>query len=202
VKLVASNATSVTLPNTGHWLMEERPQETSDALVRFLRTSSAASVPAAPAVLDVQAPSGTTTSRMPQLRMTPAEVRTNQTGSEQIGSSFLPGVTTKVLFGDPSKPGFYSIVLSVPAHTTIAAHSHRDDRMASVVAGTWQFGYGDHFDERALKLLPVGSVYSEPGRVNHFARTGDEAVLVEISGVGPTDTTYVNPADAPKPPNR
>jgi pimeloyl-ACP methyl ester carboxylesterase len=202
VKLVASNATSVTLPNTGHWLMEERPQETTDALVRFLRTSSAASVPAAPAVLDVQAPSGTTTSLMPQLRMTPAEVRTNQTGSEQIGSSFLPGVTTKVLFGDPSKPGFYSIVLSVPAHTTIAAHSHRDDRMASVVAGTWQFGYGDHFDERALKLLPVGSVYSEPGRVNHFARTGDEAVLVEISGVGPTDTTYVNPADAPKPPNR
>jgi pimeloyl-ACP methyl ester carboxylesterase len=36
VKLVATNGSSVTLPNTGHWVMEERPQETMDALVRFL----------------------------------------------------------------------------------------------------------------------------------------------------------------------
>jgi hypothetical protein len=80
--------------------------------------------------------------------MTPSEVRANQTGSEQIGSSGLAGVTTKVLFGDPSKPGFYTIVLSVPAHTSIPSHSHRDDRMAVVVSGTWQFGYGNRFDER------------------------------------------------------
>jgi len=61
---------------------------------------------------------------------------------------------------------------------------------------TWQFGYGDRFDEGALEILPAGSVYSEPGQMNHFARTGDEAVLVEISGFGPTDTQYVNSADA------
>ena len=67
---------------------------------------------------------------------------------------------------------------------------------------TWQFGYGDRFDEGALKILPAGSVYSEPGQMNHFARTGDEAVLVEISGFGPTDTKYVSSADAPKTPNR
>ena len=35
VKLVATNAASVVLPNTGHWVMEESPQETTDALVRF-----------------------------------------------------------------------------------------------------------------------------------------------------------------------
>ena len=93
--------------------------------------------------------------------------------------------------------GFYTIVLSVPAHTTIPAHSHRDERVATVVSGTWQFGYGDRFAEQALKSLPPGSVYSEPGGANHFARTGAEPVLVEISGVGPTDTRYVNPADAP-----
>jgi hypothetical protein len=79
----------------------------------------------------------------------------------------LAGVSTKVLFGDPSRAGFYTIVLFVPAHTTIPAHAHRDDRMATVVSGTWQFGYGDRFDEGALKSLPAGSVYSEPGRMNH-----------------------------------
>ena len=31
---------------------------------------------------------------------------------------------------------------------------------------------------------------------------GAEADLVEISGFGPTDTQYVNSADAPKTPNR
>ena len=122
----------------------------------------------------------------------------NQTGSENIGSSLLAGVSTKVLFGDPSKPGFYTIVLSVPANTKIAAHSHRDDRVATVVSGRWSFGYGDRFDEQALKTLPPGSVYSEPAGVSHFAQTGADPVLVQISGEGPTDTHYVNPDDEPK----
>jgi pimeloyl-ACP methyl ester carboxylesterase len=183
ITLVATNTTSVILPNTGHWVMEENPSGATDALVRFLGT-------------------GASTSALPHMRMTPAEVQANQTGSNQIGSSGLAGVSTKVLFGDPSSAGFYTIVLFVPAHTTIPAHSHRDDRMATVVSGTWQFGYGDRFDEGVLKSLPVGSVYSEPGETNHFARTGGEPVMVEISGFGPTDTRYVNPADAPKTPDR
>jgi pimeloyl-ACP methyl ester carboxylesterase/quercetin dioxygenase-like cupin family protein len=231
-KLVASNVTTITLPNTGHWLMEERPKETADALVRFLGVRSALKASSS-APLDADAPrivqigdagavrliatsatvraddrvaamrfigassASPAPSTMPRMRLTPEEVRANQSGSEQIGSSGLPGVSTKILFGDPSKRGLYTIVLSVPAHTSVPAHSHRDDRMAVVVAGTWQFGYGDRFDEKALKKLPVGSVYSEPGGVTHFARAGSEPVLVEITGLGPTDTKYVNPADTP-----
>jgi pimeloyl-ACP methyl ester carboxylesterase/uncharacterized RmlC-like cupin family protein len=185
VKLVATNVETLVLPNTGHWVMEERPRETTDALMRFL-----GAVPA----------STTSSSTLGQMRLTPAEVRANQSGSDQIGSSGLAGVSTKVVFGDPSKSGFYTIVLSVPAHTTIQAHTHRDDRVAVVVSGTWHFGYGDRFDERALKSLPPGSVYSEPGAVTHFAQTGAEPVLVEISGFGPTDTRYFDPANTPKTP--
>jgi len=36
MKLVASKVTSVVLRDTGHWVLEERPQETTDALVTFL----------------------------------------------------------------------------------------------------------------------------------------------------------------------
>lgn len=36
VKLVANNATVIVLKNTGHWLMEENPKETTDALEKFL----------------------------------------------------------------------------------------------------------------------------------------------------------------------
>jgi quercetin dioxygenase-like cupin family protein len=133
------------------------------------------------------------------MRLTPEEAREVRPGTNQIGSSYLPGVSTTVLFGDPSSGGFSAIVLSVLPNTTIPAHSHRDDRMATVVSGTWQIGYGDRFEDRALKTLTPGSVYSEPGGGNHFARTGAEAVLVQISGIGPTDTRYVEPAQVPKP---
>lgn len=77
-----------------------------------------------------------------------------------------------------------------------------DFRLATVVSGTWQFGYGDRFDENALKRLPPGSLYSEPGGGNHFARTGAEPVLVQITGIRPTDTRCVVPSDAPKTPGR
>jgi pimeloyl-ACP methyl ester carboxylesterase len=36
VKLVASDVTAVVLKGTGHWVMEERPEETTAALLKFL----------------------------------------------------------------------------------------------------------------------------------------------------------------------
>ncbi len=137
---------------------------------------------------------------LPEIRMTPAEIRASALDSNQIGSSGLSGVHTKVLVGDPPKEGFYTILLFVPAHTTIQAHSHKDNRVATVVSGEWHFGYGDHFDAKSLKTLPPGSVYSEPGGVehNHFARTDADAVIVEISGYGPTDTHYFEAANDPR----
>jgi len=35
-KLVASNVTAVVFKETGHWVLEERPKETADALLKFL----------------------------------------------------------------------------------------------------------------------------------------------------------------------
>src|ERR1700759_481077 len=93
---------------------------------------------------------------LPEMRMLPTEMRGDAVDGNQIGSSGLAGVHTKVLFGDPSKAGFYSILLFVPAHTTIQTHSHRDDRMATVVSGVWYFGYGAQFDAKALNRLPPG----------------------------------------------
>jgi pimeloyl-ACP methyl ester carboxylesterase len=36
MKLVASDVTAVVLKDTGHWVLEERPKETTDALAKFL----------------------------------------------------------------------------------------------------------------------------------------------------------------------
>jgi quercetin dioxygenase-like cupin family protein len=141
---------------------------------------------------------GGAVSAIQEIRMTPTEAKSSDQGDNQIGSSKVAGVHTTVLAGNPAAAGFYSILLFVPAHTTIQAHSHRDDRMATVVSGKWQFGYGTHFDEDTLKILPPGSIYSEPGGVNHFARTTDEPVIVHVCGFDPTDTRYFDPTNDPE----
>ena len=74
------------------------------------------------------------------MRMTPSEIVNGDHGDSQIGSSKLAGVHTKILAGNPVNVGFYSILLFVPAHTTIQAHSHRDDRMATVFPGIGNLG--------------------------------------------------------------
>jgi quercetin dioxygenase-like cupin family protein len=141
---------------------------------------------------------------LPEMRMTPAEIAASASSldNNQIGSSGVTGVHTKVLFGDPKKAGYYSILLFVPAHTTIQAHSHPDDRVATVVSGEWHFGYGDHFDAKLLKTLPRGSVYSEPAGHDHFARTTTSPVIVEISGFGPTGTHYFDATNDPSLPRK
>ncbi len=56
---------------------------------------------------------------------------------------------------------------------------------------------GKLFDETLLKELPSGSIYTEPPGSNHFAATRDEGVVIQITGFGPSGTTYVVPANDP-----
>ncbi|MEO8412426.1 MAG: cupin domain-containing protein [Ginsengibacter sp.] len=134
-----------------------------------------------------------------QLRMTPQEIIvTKRSGQNAPGSSNLSAVQVVVIHGDPSKPGLYTILLKVAPNTKIPAHLHPDDRVGTVVSGTWYFGYGDKFDESKLKQLPVGSIYSEVEDQNHFAMTKNEPVIAEITGYGPSGVTYVNPQDDPQ----
>jgi quercetin dioxygenase-like cupin family protein len=134
--------------------------------------------------------SQTANTSLREMRLTPGEIAAGGAGEEQSGGAGSAAGQRRVLFGDPRKAEYYSILLFVPAHTTIQAHSHLDNRMATVVAGEWHFGYGNEFNAAGLKTLPPGSVYSEPAGVNHFAQTGGEAVIVQISGFGPTDTKF------------
>jgi len=112
------------------------------------------------------------------------------------GTSGASGIETVVLKGDPTKAGLYTLMLRIAPNVRIQAHSHPDDRVATVVKGTWLFGYGEKFSEAALKPLGPGSVYTEPPNVAHFAMTKEQVVL-QISGVGPSSTKYVDPANDP-----
>jgi pimeloyl-ACP methyl ester carboxylesterase/quercetin dioxygenase-like cupin family protein len=177
---VASDVREAIVPNAGHWLMEENAPFTV-ALVRDFLGSQ-------------QAGAG-------ERRTAPKEFEFSGLGAG-TGSSGVAGIRTVVLKGDPDRPGLYTIMLHVPAKTRIAAHDHPDDRVATVVSGTWYFGYGDRFDAAALKALPPGSYYTEPPNRKHFAETRDEPVIVQITGFGPSATEYVDPGSDPRRPPR
>ena len=132
-------------------------------------------------------------------RLDPAEIDALAPTGAGAGTSGVSGIKTRVLKGDPTRSGLYTIQLEVPANTRIEAHDHPDDRVATVVSGTWHFGYGASFDEKRLKALPPGSFYTEPPHEPHFARTGSVAVVLQISGFGPTGTRYVERAAPPAP---
>ncbi|HEY0284719.1 MAG TPA: cupin domain-containing protein [Vicinamibacterales bacterium] len=135
-----------------------------------------------------------------ELRLTPAEIAALVSADGGAGTSGVAGIRTTVLHGDPAKAGPYTIEIRVPPNTRIDAHSHRDDRSAVVVSGTWYFGYGSTADEALVKELPPGSFYSEPANVLHFAMTRTLPAVVYITGWGPTDTRYGKAAAVPRRP--
>ena len=130
-------------------------------------------------------------------RITPAEVNWPSAGDAGVGTSGVAGVQTVVLKGDPSKPGLYTLLLRAGPNMKFQAHSHRDDRVATVVSGKWYFGYGKEFNEAGLKELPPGSFYTEPPGVAHFAMTKGDGAIVQITGTGPSDTVYADPRNDP-----
>jgi len=124
-------------------------------------------------------------------RFTPAEILALPAKESGTGTSGVAGIQTRLLHGSPTEKGLYTIQLVVPPNTRIEAHTHPDDRVATVIQGNWFIGYGSEFDEGQLRSLPLGSFYTEPSGVAHFARTGDVPVIVEITGYGPSGTEYV-----------
>jgi len=165
------------IADAGHWLMEEQPESTVTAIRDYL-----------------SAPVVTTRVRFGPVALSSEQVDRVPTTGAGTGTSGMAGIHTVLLYGDPAKAGPYTLEIRVPAHTTIAPHAHRDDRVATVVSGTWYFGYGADTSTATLRALGAGGFYTEPGKVPHFAATRNEAAVVRITGTGPSDTVFVSAA--------
>jgi quercetin dioxygenase-like cupin family protein len=142
----------------------------------------------------------TAAAAMPERRLTADEIAGLAKGGAGAGTSGVAGIETTVLSGDPTAAGPYTIALRVPAHTRIAAHTHRDDRASVVVSGEWFFGYGATASDAEAKALGPGSFYTEPAGRPHFAQTHELPAVVYVSGFGPSDTVYEQVAADPRRP--
>jgi quercetin dioxygenase-like cupin family protein len=131
-----------------------------------------------------------------RIRFTAEESQSAPPGG-QLGTAGVPGTQLRVLSGNPKQAGLYTVMIKLPKNTVIKPHSHPDDRVGTVVSGSFYFGFGDTFDESQLKKLSAGSFYTEPPGAYHFAMTKDDEAVVYVTGTGPTGTAYASPADDP-----
>lgn len=120
------------------------------------------------------------------LRLTPEEIRLSADASR-------PGdMDMATLVGDMGKPGLYSARIRIPGQLRIPPHVHPEDRVVTVLSGTLYFGFGDRFDPALLKALPPGSFFVEPAGMPHFAWARMSDVILQVSGIGPSGTVYLN----------
>jgi quercetin dioxygenase-like cupin family protein len=105
------------------------------------------------------------------------------------------GAMRAVVYGTPTKPGTYVTRLRAPNGLKIMPHTHPDDRIYTVLSGTLYLGVGDKWDDSKLVAYPQGTVLFLPALLSHFQYSKSGEYLIQINGVGPTDLTFINPAD-------
>lgn len=113
-------------------------------------------------------------------------------------SSLPPGAQFALLKGDPSNPGLFAMRLKFPANYSLPAHYHLFPENVTVISGKVYFGHGNKLDKSKSKLFKDGSFVSIPPKVNHFAWTGDDEVILQLNNKGPWDIIYVDPATDPR----
>ena len=55
----------------------------------------------------------------------------------------------------------------------------------TVISGTLELGFGKTYDETKLKTLPPGSIFTHPAGQLHFAKTGKDPVVLQITVIKP-----------------
>ena len=108
-----------------------------------------------------------------------------------------PGGRVAWLVGGPAQAALYTFRVRFPGSYRVMPHTHPDDRVYTVVSGTWYIGIGTTFDTTTAKAYPPGAVYFLPANTPHFHLSTGESVA-QVTGRGPTATVYVNPADDPR----
>ena len=112
---------------------------------------------------------------MPALAQHPTHTTVSPDTLKWAEPAVLPGSKLAVVQGDPSKEGPFVYRLKMPAGYKVPK-----------------------FDQGSGQELPVGGFVSVPPKHPHYAWAGGQETIVQVHGVGPTDLTFVNPADDPR----
>jgi quercetin dioxygenase-like cupin family protein len=115
---------------------------------------------------------------------------------EQTEAAFGNQVQINV-FGDPTKPGLYAIRRKFKPGEMSRPHFHDQDRLVTVIKGTWYSAEGDVYDPRTAVAVKVGGFMLHPAGLHHYDGAKDEEVIVQIIGMGPVKTVDVDEKGRP-----
>jgi hypothetical protein len=90
------------------------------------------------------------------------------------------------VFGGPSKSGFIVQLLKRGPNDWARPHSHPNDRIITVLQGTFLIGTGAEYDPKNTVALGPGSIVKDFANQMHFDGTGPEGATIEIITMGPT----------------
>ena len=101
------------------------------------------------------------------------------------------GAHQALLFGDPSKPGIYGVLIKWdPGHFS-RPHFHSTDRYAYVVSGTWWISSSTTYDPNKTYPVRAGSYVRDIANTVHWDGAKDEPCVLMLVGMGPMTTTQV-----------
>jgi quercetin dioxygenase-like cupin family protein len=109
-----------------------------------------------------------------------------------------PGALIAVVSGDPTRPGTFTLLVSMPNGYRIPPHSHPSYEHVEVKEGTLLVGTGDRLDPRMTQALAAGDSATAPAGMHHFS-IAKGRTLLSATFMGPYTITYVRAEDAPQP---
>ena len=112
------------------------------------------------------------------------------------------GERSAKLFGDPSKPGIYGVLIQwEPGHNS-KPHFHSTDRYIYVVSGSWWVSSSTHYDPNKMYPIPAGSFVTDIKNTIHWdgAKSETGPAILLLVGEGPVKSTRYEPKDPGKAP--
>ena len=98
------------------------------------------------------------------------------------------------ILGDPNEPGLYVIRITFLPGQGSRPHFHDQARLITVLEGTWYVSTGaasDVYDPDNMTPVTAGTFIYEPPNGHHYDMAKDGRVVVQITGVGPVNTTSI-----------
>jgi hypothetical protein len=100
-----------------------------------------------------------------------------------------PGVQQAVLYGDPSKPGLYIVLVKWLPGNMSRPHFHPNDRFITVISGTWWVGTGPKYDPDSTVPMPAGTFVTHYGKKVHYDGAKEGETVLQIVGEGPATSS-------------
>jgi hypothetical protein len=102
----------------------------------------------------------------------------------------VPPNGTTALFSDPDKPGLYVVRTLLTPNTKIRPRYFDQDRVVTVLKGTWWVGQGDVFRPETVSPVREGGVMFIPANMKHFEVAGSAEVVLQVVGNGPVKAIH------------